>query len=97
MDFDLPNEYLQSGVSIKITLDPNNDLGDTNQGNNTYPSSGYKTLGFVEEPTLKIRFIPFLVNGGDNSELNVEQIKSSMETISKPCTRIVQINSNLNI
>ncbi len=61
VDFDLPNEYLQSGVSIKIIIDSNNTNSEIDEGNNIYPNSGYKSLSFIQKPSLKIRWKMVLV------------------------------------
>ena len=51
VDFNLPNEYLQPGVSIKLTLDPNNNYSETNENNNVYPTTGSKSLNFINKPS----------------------------------------------
>ena len=66
VSFDLPNEYLQPGVSIKILLDPENKILESNESNNIYPTNGLKTLGYKTVPDFKIKFVPTRANG-DNS------------------------------
>ncbi len=59
----VPSELMRAGISVLADVDPDNQLGETNEGDNRFPLSGTaQSLQVVDVPPLGVRFVPIAQN-----------------------------------
>lgn len=61
----LPKSFFELGTQYYVEVDPDNQIPEANKNNNRYPKSGYATLSMQDVPTLKIVFVPVIIEGED--------------------------------
>ena len=58
INFDPPANWLKPGNTFFITLDPDNRVIETDEGNNRFPAGGTQPFGFQNAPPLNIMVVP---------------------------------------
>jgi len=76
IELDQP-EWLRAGTSYAVTLDPDNNINETNVDNNRYPSTGFESIGFEAVSELTLRLIP--LPGVTLTQTLLDQYKTAFE------------------
>jgi hypothetical protein len=56
-NLEVPGSLIQPGLTVTAVVDPENDVQESNEGDNRFPASGAKALSVQSVPTARIRFI----------------------------------------
>lgn len=75
----VPGGLITPGLSVRVDVDPENAVGESNEGNNAYPADGPAPLAVAAAPLYRVRFVPIVQPNsviGDVSSANVEQFLS---------------------
>ncbi len=62
-NFNLPAGWLTVGSAYVVDLDHDNDLPETNEGNNRYPATGQQSFNFTNMAALNIVIVPVTYKG----------------------------------
>jgi hypothetical protein len=68
-NIEIPASMIQPGLSVFAELDPNNDIKESNEGDNRFPASGGKALTVRTVPAAGVRFVS--VQQGSSAPGNV--------------------------
>ena len=57
-------EWMSTGTSFYIEIDPDNKISETDESNNRYPASGELSFGFEDVYKMKVKLIPIRTTEG---------------------------------
>ncbi len=77
----MQGRWVAPGLRVEVKVDPEDEIGETDEGDNDFPGGGAVMSPVVEEVApFKVTFVPILVNGAvgaiDNPELMLWYVES---------------------